>query len=166
LGGLVYCVSDLFSNISCALDDKNCMELLLIFTTGLLLSLHCVGMCGGFVALLAVRPLAAAPTSSTGFPQWSRSAVLAQQLVFNSGRVATYTLLGATAGGLGSFSVLVSHTGKIQAVLMIAAGVAMLVSGLALAGFLRHWSMFKVKTASPQPWLCWLSVKWRRGVLR
>ena len=129
------------------------MELALIFTTGMLLSLHCVGMCGGFVALLAVRPLGPAPASAAGFTSWSRGAILAQQLVFNAGRVATYTLLGAAAGGLGSFSLLVSRTGRVQALLMIAAGAVMIVSGLALAGLMQHWSMFKAKTASPQRWL-------------
>ena len=129
------------------------MELALIFTTGMLLSVHCVGMCGGFVALLAVRPLGAAPASTLGIPSWTRGAVLAQQLMFNAGRVATYTLLGAATGGLGSFSVLVSHTGRLQALLMMAAGGVMIASGFALAGLLNHWSMFKAKTASPQPWL-------------
>jgi hypothetical protein len=131
------------------------MELALIFTTGMLLSLHCVGMCGGFVALLAIRPLGAgaAPASAVGFTSWSRGAILAQQLVFNAGRVATYTLLGAAAGSLGSFSLLVSRTGRVQALLMIAAGAVMIVSGFALAGLMQHWSMFKAKTASPQRWL-------------
>jgi uncharacterized protein len=36
---------------------------------------------------------------------------------------------------------------------MIAAGAVMIVSGLALAGLMQHWSMFKAKTASPQRWL-------------
>jgi sulfite exporter TauE/SafE len=135
------------------------MELALIFMTGMLLSLHCVGMCGGFVALLAVRPLGQAPSSTLGISGWSRTEILWQQLVFNGGRVATYTLLGAIAGGLGSFSLLISRTGRLQAILMITAGAVMAISGLALAGLLKHWSMFKAKTASPQPWLArWFAI--------
>ena len=131
------------------------MELALIFVTGLLLSLHCVGMCGGFVALLAVRPAAAlaqpAPIGAAVMRSWN--AVLPQQLVFHAGRIGTYTVLGALAGALGSFSFLFSHTGRVQAILMVGAGAFMLWSGLALAGLLRHWSMFKASSASPRPWL-------------
>jgi uncharacterized protein len=133
------------------------VELALIFVTGLLLSLHCVGMCGGFVALLAVRPAAAAalgppaPFGMTVARSWN--IVLPEQLVFHAGRIATYTALGAVAGALGSLSALVSRTGRAQAILMVAAGVVMFWTGLALAGFLRHWSMFKAASATPQPWM-------------
>ena len=82
------------------------MELGLIFLTGLFLSLHCVGMCGGFVALVSVAPSittigngGATGTAALANPPWRR-AVLPQQLVFNAGRIATYTLLGAMAGAL------------------------------------------------------------------
>src|ERR1700730_18894993 len=95
------------------------MELGLIFLTGLLLSLHCVGMCGGFVALISVAPalssgVATAGPGSTALTgsSWHR-VVLPQQLVFNAGRIASYTLLGAMAGALGSFTSLVSNTGSI-----------------------------------------------------
>jgi sulfite exporter TauE/SafE len=135
------------------------MELGLIFLTGLFLSLHCVGMCGGFVALISVAPslsssVATAGSGSAALPGSSwRRLVLPQQLVFNAGRIASYTLLGAMAGALGSFTSLLSSTGKIQALLMVGAGVLMICTGLALAGLMKHWSPFKAKVATPQPWL-------------
>jgi sulfite exporter TauE/SafE len=135
------------------------MELGLIFLTGLFLSLHCVGMCGGFVALISVAPslsssVATAGSDSAASPGSSwRRVVLPQQLVFNAGRIASYTLLGAMAGALGSFTSLLSGTGKIQALLMVGAGVLMICTGLALAGLMKHWSPFKAKVATPQPWL-------------
>ena len=131
------------------------MELAFIFLTGILLSFHCVGMCGGFVALLAVRP-ANGPASVVGIgPRVVHSSmvVLPQQLVFHAGRIATYAVLGGAAGGIGSLSTLLSHTGRAQAVLMVAAGAVMLSSGLALAGMVRHWSLFRDTTISPRPWL-------------
>jgi sulfite exporter TauE/SafE len=133
------------------------MELGLIFLTGILVSLHCVGMCGGFVALVSMSPSlstssAAGPAASTSGVSWQRM-VLPQQLVFNAGRIASYTLLGTLAGALGSFTSLLSTTGKIQALLMIGAGVLMVGTGLALAGLMQHWSPFKSKVATPQPWL-------------
>src|SRR5580704_10885334 len=108
------------------------MELGLIFLTGLFLSLHCVGMCGGFVALLSVAPSLSSSAAATGSGSGSltgsswRRVVLPQQLVFNAGRIASYTLLGAMAGGLGSFTSLLSNTGRIQALLMVGAGVLMI----------------------------------------
>lgn len=131
------------------------VELALIFVTGLLLSLHCVGMCGGFVALLAVRPASGLiqPSSLGATVAQSWSIVLPQQLLFHVGRIATYTSLGAAAGALGSFSMLFSRTGRAQALLMVAAGALMIASGLALAGLMRHWSMFQATTATPWPWL-------------
>lgn len=135
------------------------MELGLIFLTGLFLSLHCVGMCGGFVALVSVAPSittignsGATGTATLAGQSWRR-VVLPQQLVFNAGRIASYTLLGAMAGALGSFASLLSKTGKIQALLMIGAGVLMIGTGAALAGLMEHWSPFKAKVATPQPWL-------------
>ena len=135
------------------------MELGLIFLTGLFLSLHCVGMCGGFVALVSVAPSITtigkgSATGATALANLSwRRVVQPQQLVFNAGRIASYTLLGAIAGALGSFTSLLSTTGKIQALLMAGAGVLMIGTGLALAGLLKHWSPFQAKAATPQPWL-------------
>jgi sulfite exporter TauE/SafE len=135
------------------------MELGLIFLTGLFLSLHCVGMCGGFVALISVAPSLSSSVAAAGSGSASltgscwRRVVLPQQLVFNAGRIASYTLLGAMAGALGSFTSLLSNTGRIQALLMVGAGVLMICTGLALAGLMKHWSPFKEKVATPQPWL-------------
>src|SRR5580692_411011 len=135
------------------------MELGLIFLTGLFLSLHCVGLCGGFVALISVAPSLSSSVATAGSDSaassgssWRRG-VLPQQLVFNAGRIASYTLLGAMAGALGSFTSLLSKTGKIQALLMVGAGVLMMGTGAALAGLMKHWSPFKAKVATPQPWL-------------
>ncbi len=51
------------------------------FLAGLLGSLHCIGMCGGFAASCARTP--------AGLPAW------------HLGRIGTYTLLGALAGAAG-----------------------------------------------------------------
>lgn len=132
------------------------MELGLIFVTGLFLSLHCVGMCGGFVALVAAAPTIAVHSSGeVALPaemHWRR-VVLPQQMVFNAGRIASYTLLGAIAGTIGSLTALVSQTGKAQAALMIGAGLVMIGTGVVLAGLLRHWSKGKVTSSKPLPGL-------------
>src|ERR1700693_5589153 len=131
------------------------MELLLIFVSGLLLSFHCVGMCGGFVALLAVRPVGSLVpvTGLSASLAGSWRSVLPEQVVFNLGRLATYALLGAAAGGLGAAGTASSRTGRLQGGLMLAAGIFIFSSGLALSGLLRHWSLFRNVTAAPRPWL-------------
>ena len=132
------------------------MELALIFLTGVFLSFHCVGMCGGFVAMVSISP--ALSTSARGdavtsaSPAWRRG-ILPQQLVFNAGRIVSYTILGAIAGASGSLSSLFSKTVRVQAILMAAAGLLMVGTGLALAGLVRHWSPFKSSIAQPQAWL-------------
>jgi sulfite exporter TauE/SafE len=61
------------------------------------------GMCGGSVALISVAPslsssIAAAGSGSAAVTGSSwRRVVLPQQLVFNAGRIASYTLLGANS---------------------------------------------------------------------
>jgi uncharacterized protein len=58
------------------------------FAIGFLGSSHCIAMCGG---------LAAALPSSTQ----SSASVLRRTLAYNAGRLASYTLAGAVAGGIG-----------------------------------------------------------------
>jgi hypothetical protein len=76
--------------------------------------LHCAGMCGGFVAAF-----------SLGNPGNGRL------VLFNAGRISTYALGGAAAGGLGSLGWYASGG---QAGLLIAANVALILVGLHLAG--------------------------------
>ena len=59
------------------------------FTTGLLGSGHCIGMCGGIVAALSI--------SGEG----QRGGLLFH-ILYNLGRILTYTLIGLMVGWLGS----------------------------------------------------------------
>ena len=94
------------------------------FILGLLGSLHCLGMCG---------PLALAlPAKSRG-----RTDFFAGRVLYNSGRVVTYGLLGALFGVLGKTFALAG----LQQGLSIAVGVLLLVGlfiGPRLAGRLHH----------------------------
>jgi len=67
------------------------MEIWLAFLAGLAGSFHCIGMCGGIVAALAI----AGESQTFG-------ARLRAQLGYNLGRISTYALLGALAGWIGS----------------------------------------------------------------
>lgn len=89
---------------------------------GLLGGVHCVGMCGGIVGAL-----------SLGLPaDRGRWPIL---LSYNLGRIASYTLAGAIAGGLGYFFSGLLPVRQAQQVLLLIAGLFMLLLGLYLGGW-------------------------------
>jgi len=65
--------------------------LLAVFTSSLLGSLHCAGMCGGLVGLY----------SCGACPGRDRRGSLGGHLGYNGGRLLSYAVLGALAGGIG-----------------------------------------------------------------
>jgi sulfite exporter TauE/SafE len=80
----------------------NGVSLLPVFVVGLLGSVHCAGMCGGIVGALSVAP-AAGRTVPVPVPVRVRSPrpALANMLAYNLGRIGSYMLAGALAGGVG-----------------------------------------------------------------
>jgi len=101
-----------------------------IFLIGLLGSMHCIGMCGGFVAMYTLKKPAEAPS----FPY---------HLLYNIGRITTYSLIGGTLGYAGSFAAsLGTHRGIPGSVLLLS-GVLMILMGLNLAGLLGKRGFFE-----------------------
>jgi sulfite exporter TauE/SafE len=87
----------------------NALLLLPVFVVGLAGSVHCAGMCGGIVGALSVIPAQAAihrtparkismDSRVRGGPSM-RNDVL-HVLAYNAGRIASYMIAGALAGGL------------------------------------------------------------------
>ena len=102
------------------------IDLLSIITVAFLGSLgHCVGMCGGFVV---------AYTTAKVDPNRGKLWGSAAHLAYNLGRVASYTILGALFGLLGSvFKVSPTTHGA----LFIAIAIFMVLMGISLSGNLR-----------------------------
>ncbi|MES2074178.1 MAG: sulfite exporter TauE/SafE family protein [Pseudomonadota bacterium] len=86
------------------------LQLLPVFLVGLAGSVHCVGMCGGIVGALsaASRPkprphpviaIALAAPTATAQPV-ALADRLARVLAYNGGRIGSYMLAGALAGGV------------------------------------------------------------------
>lgn len=93
------------------------------FVVGLLGGVHCVGMCGGIVGAI-----------SFGMPgEQGRRWPL--QLAYNLGRIASYTVAGAIAGGLGLFFSGLLPVQQAQHILLGMAGVFMVLLGLYLGGW-------------------------------
>lgn len=107
------------------------------FLIGLAGGVHCVAMCGGFVAALNLnvpRSLpATGPPSSPAAPPTLRKG-LARQLAYSLGRVASYACAGALAGGAGSLGLLYNDVLPAQVLMLVAANALLILLGLYLAG--------------------------------
>lgn len=99
----------------------------LAFTTGLLGGFgHCIGMCGPIVASFAWKHPVTGGSPAPG--QWTR------QLQYHSGRIATYTLVGAAMGLSGSFVNVAAHLAGAQNVVALGAGIMMVLMGFSIVG--------------------------------
>lgn len=104
------------------------MFLFAAFIAGLFGSVHCIGMCGGFVGLFN-QPLnnsKAARGLSHTLPYW---------LLTNLGRIGSYMLAGALAGLLGGAAVGVFDPAHVQNIGLMLSGGFMIALGLYLAGW-------------------------------
>lgn len=92
-----------------------------LFLAGVLTSIHCVGMCGGIML-----------TQSISSESKNKFEALKPTLLYNAGRVISYTILGAVIGAAGSaFSLSI----KSKAAVQIIAGAFMIMMGFNMAGF-------------------------------
>jgi sulfite exporter TauE/SafE len=97
---------------------------------GTLGGLHCLSMCGGFMAAIAARD------SSTGrgtAPLLPARAIMRQQLGYQAGRIATYMLLGAVFGAAGAAALEAADLLPIQRAMYVIANIFLLILGLSLA---------------------------------
>lgn len=92
----------------------------LLFVIGLLTSLHCIAMCGGINLSQCVK-YNTSDKSNEGLQRIKPS------LLYNSGRVVSYTIIGGIVGGLGSA---VSFSGGAKGIVAIISGIFMVIMGL------------------------------------
>ncbi len=101
-----------------------------IFLIGLFGSMHCIGMCGGFVAMYALKKPAAEPS-------------LPYRLLYNIGRITTYSIIGGTLGYIGSFAASLGKHRGIPGAVLLFSGVVMVLMGLNIAGILGKRGFFE-----------------------
>jgi len=89
-----------------------------VFVASLLGSLHCAGMCGGFVSFYS------AADPSTGF----RRAL--SHIAYNGGRLVTYMILGAVFGALGQAVDMAGSLAGVGRIAFVAAAVLMILWGI------------------------------------
>jgi plastocyanin domain-containing protein/sulfite exporter TauE/SafE/copper chaperone CopZ len=123
-----------------------------LFVVGMLTSIHCVGMCGGIMLTQSV------PQSNIIIEKQNEAKNLMPSILYNAGRVTSYTIIGGIVGALGSA---LSLSLNVKAGLQIFAGLFMVIMGLNMAGFSLFrklniklpWSSCKVKNKPKAPFL-------------
>ncbi|MFP3042817.1 sulfite exporter TauE/SafE family protein [Treponema primitia] len=94
----------------------------MLFVIGLITSVHCIAMCGGINLSQCV------PNGNRG---GSGTTAMRPSLLYNLGRVISYTVVGIIVGALGS---VISFSGAMKGAVQIAAGVFMVIMGINMLG--------------------------------
>lgn len=95
----------------------------MLFMIGLLTSVHCVAMCGGINLSQCI------PQSIKHKNEGGSLTSLRPNLLYNAGRVISYTVIGGIVGALGS---IVSFSGSMKGIVQIGAGIFMVIMGLSM----------------------------------
>ena len=103
-------------------------DLVLLFGAALLGSVHCVGMCGPYVAMCTAQFVPGCATPAARF---------FLRILFNLGRIATYGLIGLIVGAFGQIAQAAAARMGVTGVVAIAAGIAAVAFGLSMIGWLR-----------------------------
>ena len=106
------------------------------FVTGLLGAGHCIGMCGGLVSALSL--------SEAG-----QKGGWLFHLLYNTGRITTYTFIGALVGLLGSALAYTDHFKTITRSLLISSDIFVILVGLGTAGLFTWLNASKLDFPGP-----------------
>jgi len=106
------------------------------FITGLMGSGHCIGMCGGLVGALSLSE--AGQKSGWQF-----------HLLYNGGRITTYTFIGAVVGWLGSAMAYTDQFRVVTRSLLLASDLFVILVGLGTAGLYSWLNASKLDFPGP-----------------
>lgn len=110
--------ANIFNKFPVAKEGTGYAMLLII---GLLTSVHCVAMCGGICLSQCT------PKNMGGDGITNKHSALRPSILYNLGRVISYTIIGGIVGAIGS---IVSFSGPMKGIVQILAGVFMVIMGL------------------------------------
>ena len=101
----------------------------IFFITGITVGFgHCIGMCGPIVVSFSLH--------------LKGRSVIVPHLLYNIGRIGTYTILGGILGITGSFTGFISNIVALQKGVMIFAGLVIVIMGLAMSGWIPLKNIF------------------------
>lgn len=112
---------------------ESTVELPFLFVIGLLTSVHCIAMCGGINLTQSVASVQ------------KKEKTLKTQLLYNTGRVISYTLIGGIVGAFGS---VLSFNGFMKGIVAVIAGILMLIMALRMLGVFK--SLRKLRLPIPK----------------
>jgi sulfite exporter TauE/SafE len=101
---------------------KEGMSYAMLLVIGLLTGVHCIGMCGGINLSQTLRS-ESAPANTYS--------LLLPGILYNGGRLVSYTAVGILVGALGS---VITLSGRFQGVVQLVAGVFMVIMGINMLG--------------------------------
>lgn len=107
----------------------------MLFVVGLLTSLHCIAMCGG---INLSQSVSYQPSENE-----SKFAKFKPSLLYNLGRVISYTIIGGIVGALGS---VVSFSGTAKGIVSIAGGIFMVIIGINMLDIFPWLRKIKIST--------------------
>ena len=102
----------------------------MLFVIGLITSVHCIAMCGGINLSQTLRQKEEKHVGK---------AMFGNALMYNAGRVVSYTLIGGLLGAVGSLAGIgdgLQTSASIQGIVKIAAGIIMVVLGINMLGLI------------------------------
>lgn len=112
------------------------LDLIAVFLIGFLGGFsHCIGMCGGFVLTYTLKVQENDPVK-----YHSKWQTLQPHLLYNFGRIFTYTILGEIFGLLGGTIGLILAMRNFQGALQLFAGIVMILMGIELSGWIPFFS--------------------------
>lgn len=117
----------------------------LALTTGFLGSGHCIGMCGGIVTAFSLAI------------QKNQARTTTFQILYNCGRLTTYSFIGALAGWLGSLLAYANAFNGMLRFALIASDLFIIIAGLGTAGLFRSINILKLDFPGPARILSQLS---------
>jgi uncharacterized protein len=106
----------------------------MLLVIGLLTGVHCIAMCGGINLSQTLKkvnaPADANSQANKSKPSFNFSLLL-PGILYNSGRLVSYTAVGVLVGALGSA---ITLSGRFQGVVQLIAGVFMVIMGINMLG--------------------------------
>ncbi|MDR2922805.1 MAG: sulfite exporter TauE/SafE family protein [Treponema sp.] len=110
---------------------KEGMSYAMLLVIGLLTGVHCIAMCGGINLSQTLRKSGELEAESGEAAPASTYSLLLPGILYNGGRLVSYTAVGVLVGALGS---VITLSGRFQGVVQLAAGVFMVIMGINMLG--------------------------------
>lgn len=111
-------------------EAQESMGYSLLFMIGMLTSVHCIAMCGGINLSQCIgQPVREEQIETKRF--WS---TVRPSLLYNLGRVISYTVIGGVVGAMGS---VVSFSGRSKGLVQLIAGIFMIIMGINMLGIFQ-----------------------------